>query len=327
MTVQHQVLLFFFGHEKDWVDGIIEEARSTRTPNGNQCGLCPGKYFDHPWSLKRHLRNVHTSKGIKVGEMLTLPCKMCLSKGTKGGCHFHCVRCDGIFIRREYFQSHISKCRVFDVDPEGGHSRFRWGDIRDSVSGSENQKCHQHHEKTVDDDGLESGHVSQDDVDVSGGSDNQNSWVSDENMVDEEADIDRDSSIGNSDDDGVFVDRRCNFDSDSKGDSTCGREDDCVRPVKEDVIFSGDEDGEYNYDSPIKTSKTVRKTHPRIKCTECGTQMLKSNMNRHMETMHEIDIKISGVCVDPVQSIFFVRKTFKGITHSMLKGNCIILVS
>ncbi|PIK44201.1 hypothetical protein BSL78_18943 [Apostichopus japonicus] len=258
---------------------------------------------------------------------------LCLSKGTKGGYHFHCVRCDRIFIRREYFESHISKCRVFHVHPEGGDSRVRGDVIRDSISGSDNQKCHQHHEKTPDDNGLESGHedssgddreesntdenVSQDDVDVSGGSDNQNCRESDDNMVDEEeADIDRDSNIGNSDDDDVFVDRRrCNFDSDSKYDSTCGREEDCERPVKEDVIFSGDEDGEYNgrfisdkHDSPIKTSKTVRKTHPRIKCTECGTQMLKSNVNRHMKTIHGINIKICGVCVDPVESIFLDRK-------------------
>ncbi|KAJ8023112.1 HMG domain-containing protein 3 [Holothuria leucospilota] len=64
-----------------------------------------------------------------------------------------------------------------------------------------------------------------------------------------------------------------------------------------------------------RQGRTFRKAYERKECPECGQDMLKININRHMKSKHAMNIQKSGVLVDIVKCIFLVRKTSKGVDY------------
>ncbi|PIK51288.1 hypothetical protein BSL78_11808 [Apostichopus japonicus] len=131
------------GSEGKWMDNHRPWTKKERR-EGCPCDLCPGKYFKAVWELKRHLRHFHIDKGIKVGNVLTVPCKRnCILKNKTCNipeCHYHCYLCEGVLNRRVDFAHHASICQGnanrYNSLP-GCKSDTKGGNSSDSGNGDE----------------------------------------------------------------------------------------------------------------------------------------------------------------------------------------------
>ncbi|PIK60069.1 hypothetical protein BSL78_02974 [Apostichopus japonicus] len=126
------------------MDGQSRPWTKKERREGCPCDLCPGKYFKAVWELKRHLRHFHIDKGIKVGNVLTVPCKRnCITKSKTCNipeCHYHCYLCEGVLNRRVDFAHHASICQGnanrYNSLP-GCKSDTKGGNSSDSGNGDE----------------------------------------------------------------------------------------------------------------------------------------------------------------------------------------------